>query len=434
MVATDAAFLAEVAVFLDQNDAPEAAEKMYHKEVTTPGDDGLLLASHQLLAETEKLLSSYDTPTDTQHELNVNSESTNTNPSEEDKTETLQNDNISTEKRREIRNAQAAQRRLRYRQKLRDEKETLRQQTTELSTQLTILETAQVELKTRQASNLMFGAWRAVAARQLERRLQAEQQQKLLRAEVVGRARLIHQMSLLLEDRLKSKQQDRLISYEWVETNCETGGSALFTTMLEELDDAYLRTDDFVYGLEFESAVQVAYNLTRNQKDGVLYFDSADRVVVPYNFEQAAVGLSIVMMSDPDVDYATVKVEDLKDTLTIKYHVKFDRQQPSSVSKVAVGGVYTWDANISGKAVASFDESRTNEDLSAETAAKAKRELGSEAYASTRERSLQILRGGAQATAELPTRATVRDTNEENEPHVDGVVHSVYGATDELDV
>ncbi|KAG2894395.1 hypothetical protein PC114_g15919 [Phytophthora cactorum] len=71
---------------------------------------------------------------------------------------------------------------------------------------------------------------------------------------------------------------------------------------------------------------------------------------------------------------------------------------------------------------------------SEQAAAKAKRELGSEAYASTRERSLQILRGGAQATAELPTRATVRDTNEENEPHVDGVVHSVYGATDELDV
>ncbi|KAG6949264.1 hypothetical protein JG688_00014695 [Phytophthora aleatoria] len=327
MEATDAAFLAEVAAFLDQNDAPEAAEKVYHKEVTTPGDDGLLLASHQLLAETEELLPSYDTPTDTQQELNVNSASTNTNSSEDDNTETLQNDNISTEKRREIRNAQAAQRRLRYRQKLREEKETLRQQATELSTQLTSLETAQVELKPRQATNLMFGAWRAVAARQLERRMQTEQQQKLLRAEVVGRARLIHQMSLLLEDRLKSKQQDRLISYEWVETNCETGGSALFTTMLEELDNAYLRTDDFVHGLEFESAVQVAYNLTRNQKDGVLYFDSADRVVVPYNFEQAAVGLSTVMMSDPDVDYETVKVEDLKDTLTIKYHVKSGEEE-----------------------------------------------------------------------------------------------------------
>ncbi|KAG6945111.1 hypothetical protein JG688_00016737 [Phytophthora aleatoria] len=90
--------------------------------------------SHQLLAETEELLPSYDTPTDTQQELNVNSASTNTNSSEDDKTETLQNDNISTEKRREIRNAQAAQ------------------------------------------------PWRAVAARQLERRMQAEQQQKLLRA------------------------------------------------------------------------------------------------------------------------------------------------------------------------------------------------------------------------------------------------------------
>ncbi|KAG3032861.1 hypothetical protein PC121_g24379, partial [Phytophthora cactorum] len=179
----DAAFFDEVAVFLDQNDAPEAAEKENHEAATTPRDDGLHLDSRQLLAETEELLASYDTPTDTQQELNVNSASMNTNSSEDDKTETLQNDNISTGKRREIWNAQAAQRRLRYRQKLQDEKETLRQQATELSTPVTILENAQVELKTRQASNLMFGAWRAVAARQLERRLQAEQQQKLLRAE-----------------------------------------------------------------------------------------------------------------------------------------------------------------------------------------------------------------------------------------------------------
>ncbi|KAG3128103.1 hypothetical protein PC128_g27018, partial [Phytophthora cactorum] len=71
---------------------------------------------------------------------------------------------------------------------------------------------------------------------------------------------------------LRSNQQD---GHELVEANCEIGGSALFKTMLEELEDAYLhvRTDDFVHGLEFESAVQVAYNLTRNQKDGVLYFD-----------------------------------------------------------------------------------------------------------------------------------------------------------------
>ncbi|KAF1784818.1 hypothetical protein GQ600_24035 [Phytophthora cactorum] len=218
-------------------DAAFFDEKENHEAATTPRDDGLHLDSRQLLAETEELLASYDTPTDTQQDLDVNSASMNTKSSEEDKTENLQNDNISAGKRREIWNAQAAQ------------------------------------------------PWRAVAARQLERRMQAEQQQKLLRAEVVGRTRLIPQMSLLLEDRLKSKQQDRLISYEWVETNCETGGSALFTTMLEELDDAYLRTDDFVHGLEFESAVQVAYTLTRNQKDGVLYFDSADRVVVPYNFE-----------------------------------------------------------------------------------------------------------------------------------------------------
>ncbi|KAF1784829.1 hypothetical protein GQ600_26436 [Phytophthora cactorum] len=32
-------------------------------------------------------------------------------------------------------------------------------------------------------------------------------------------------------------------------------------------------------------------------------------------------------MSDPDVDYETVKVQDLKDTITIKYHVKYQLTQ-----------------------------------------------------------------------------------------------------------
>ncbi|KAG2963143.1 hypothetical protein PC120_g27569 [Phytophthora cactorum] len=39
----------------DQNKFPEADEEEYHEEATTPGDNGLLQASHELLAETEEL-------------------------------------------------------------------------------------------------------------------------------------------------------------------------------------------------------------------------------------------------------------------------------------------------------------------------------------------------------------------------------------------
>ncbi|ETI38993.1 hypothetical protein L914_14778 [Phytophthora nicotianae] len=328
----DAAFLDEVAAFLDQDGVQEAMDTTNRKEATTSSDYELLLASHQLLAETAGLLASSKTAVSNQQEQDVNFAHTSTNSSEESTSIALQNVQISAKSRREVRHAQAAQRRQRHREKIRDEKETLRRQAVELSTHLTSLQAAQLELKKKQASTLMFGAWRAVAARQLERRMQAEEQQKLLRAEVAGKAMLIHHISSLLGEQLKNNQQNGLISCELMETNCNLGGSLLFKTMLEELDVAFARTDDVVHGLEFESAIRVANSLGRKMKEGVSYFENADRTVLPYNFVQAADAVSIVMLSNPDTDFETVNVQDVKDTLTIKYLVKYQLTQGESGS------------------------------------------------------------------------------------------------------
>ncbi|KAI9985022.1 hypothetical protein PInf_004329 [Phytophthora infestans] len=110
------------------------------------------------------------------------------------------------------------------------------------------------------------------------------------------------------------------------------GDSAPFKRMLVELDVAYLRSDDMLNLLELKSVKPALYNLTRKEKDGVLYYDGADRIVFPYSFEQTVDGLSTVIMSSPDVDYTTVKVEDLKDTLKIKYQVKYQLSKTESVS------------------------------------------------------------------------------------------------------
>ncbi|KAI9990883.1 hypothetical protein PInf_018500 [Phytophthora infestans] len=120
------------------------------------------------------------------------------------------------------------------------------------------------------------------------------------------------------------------------------GDSALNKLMLEELDAAYLRTDDTMKLLEFKSVPPAVYNLTRKEKDGVLYYDSADRIVFPYSFEPTVDGLSTVMMSSPDVDFKTVKVEDLKDTLTIKYQVKYQLSKTESVSFRIHGAAKKW--------------------------------------------------------------------------------------------
>ncbi|KAF4038584.1 hypothetical protein GN244_ATG09276 [Phytophthora infestans] len=185
----------------------------------------------------------------------------------------------------------------------------------------------------------MFSAWRACAARQLERRMQAEQQQKVMRAQVAGKARLLHQMTLLLEERLHSNRQDVTISIEMISG---AGDSALFKRMLVELDVAYLRTDDMLNLLELKSVKPALYNLTRKDKDGVLYYDGADRIVFPYSFAQTVDGLSTVIMSSPDVDYTTVKVEDLKGTLKIKYQVKYQLSKTENVSFRVHGTAKKW--------------------------------------------------------------------------------------------
>ncbi|ETP11149.1 hypothetical protein F441_13312 [Phytophthora nicotianae CJ01A1] len=310
------AFLDEVATFLDQTDAPEGTRNHSHEAATTSVDDSLLLASHQLLAETEDLLASHKNSDCYQRQQDVRSASTNAKSSEDDRSESQCTDVLSAEKRREIRNALAAQRRVRYRQKLKDEKEVLKQQATELSAQLTSLQTSQAKRKAKHASNLMFGAWRAVAARQLERRMQAEQQQKLLRAEVVGRSRLIRRMSMLL---------DKLLE----ETDLESGGSPLFKTVLDDVDAAYLQINSVMNGLTFESATQTPYKLTRQRKKSAVYFDTMDRMVFPYKFEQAADVISTVMLTNPD---EIVTVQDLKDTLTLKYHLKYQLSAEESAS------------------------------------------------------------------------------------------------------
>ncbi|KAE8893153.1 hypothetical protein PF005_g27499 [Phytophthora fragariae] len=104
------ALLADVARFLVKSDTSSA---LVQATPLKSNPDSLLVSSHQLLAETEALLSS---EADNNSLIGANSVQT-----------VSKAEPISAEKRREIRNAQAAQRRLRYRQKLKNEKETLQQ-------------------------------------------------------------------------------------------------------------------------------------------------------------------------------------------------------------------------------------------------------------------------------------------------------------------
>jgi hypothetical protein len=150
----DVDFLADVTGFLAQCEGEGEADVQGSSSID---NDRLLLSSHQLVAKTEELLASCKTQTENQKENEERANSTlshSCSPVED----AARKRNFLAEDRREIRNVQAAKRRQRYRQKLRDERETLTVQASELSGELTNLQVAKAELKARQAGNLALGA------------------------------------------------------------------------------------------------------------------------------------------------------------------------------------------------------------------------------------------------------------------------------------
>ncbi|KAK1940828.1 hypothetical protein P3T76_007534 [Phytophthora citrophthora] len=228
-----------------------------------------------------------------------------------DKYKDTQNGSLSAEKRREIQSAQAAKRRL-----LSSADERRKENAKASSNQLQGLETAREERKARQEGNLMFASWKALALRQLERRVQVEQQQKQQRAEVVGKARQIHEMNVLVAEML---QNTRIISSGLIEASFDVGGTELFRAMLTELDEQYAQTDAVFKGLEFKTSVPASSSYKTYAKVA----GSADRMEFPYDMEHIANVASMVMMNDPQVDSEKLHIQDMKETITAKYHAKY---------------------------------------------------------------------------------------------------------------
>ncbi|GMF34266.1 unnamed protein product [Phytophthora fragariaefolia] len=209
---------------------------------------------------------------------------------------TSNTEQISAVRRRELRNAQAAQRRMRYRQKLKNEREALREQEIQLSQQLSVLQQARDEQKKTQVDKMTLNGWRATAMRQKERRIEAEAQQKKLRTAVVGKARLIHQMKALLQRPTVEEKKIKLYP-----NSCGDEGqnSVLLKTLLEDLDGLYAQTDQILQEMEFKMSSPLEYKPKKTCKQGIDIFDSADATVLPFGFEDMCRATSLLMMTDP---------------------------------------------------------------------------------------------------------------------------------------
>ncbi|RLN80924.1 hypothetical protein BBJ28_00003394 [Nothophytophthora sp. Chile5] len=321
----DAAFLAEVRALLGDYETPLSQQEGH--DTTTDGD-ALLLDSHRLLAETEALLSSFSAPSapsaSVQEPEASQSTAQVTNPHNtvEGRSQPIQ---TLDERRRAVRNAQAAKRRVKYRQRLKDEWQLLRQQESELSMELSDLQKVQAQAKVLRRSSLALPAWRVITALQREKRREAETQHEGLRATVASQAMVIQQMKGLLRQILTVDEPERLKPCEKHASSMESHETALFEDFLRELEPLYAQTDEVIKacGFEREPSTSMFYMPVYRKHQDTVYFESKDTMQIPFDFPQTCRGVSKLMLNDPIGCQHFDGVKDLENTDAMKFRAKY---------------------------------------------------------------------------------------------------------------
>ncbi|OWZ16759.1 hypothetical protein PHMEG_0009398 [Phytophthora megakarya] len=313
------ATLAAVTQFLSEYEAPGVPDT-HHPPLPV---DELLLASQLLVSETETSLAQAQSSvgTDTASDSDRNAAS----PQQ-----------TKAERRRKITNAQAAKRRVKYLKRVKDKRETLKQQSRELTEELERMKNAQQKAKkeAEKADALALSVWRATCVRQKERRMEAEEQQRRLKQVVISRAKLIHQMHSLLQHRMASSQLENLMALEGQATGWEKKGTALFKTFVHELDAIYAQTDEVIENSDVKFSSSPMYKRTWQWNQGMTFLESADATVIPFAFEQAKHAVSFAMLSDPRENPRSEGIEDPENTTASAYRLNYSWESGESVSFV----------------------------------------------------------------------------------------------------
>ncbi|KAG3190155.1 hypothetical protein PC128_g11457 [Phytophthora cactorum] len=247
----------------------------------------------------------------------------------------LQSDSspTSAERRRRIKNAQAAKRRLRYLKKLKAERKTLKKQEVELALELKKLRgTHSKERTTRNKKMVALNAWKATAVRQEERRLESEDKQRRLKTAVMNQSWLIHRMKTLLY------QQCMLNSLDAHEEKAAQGnrkGKTLLKTFVCEMDALYAQTDAVISGVDFEMSLPLTYELTRKWSKDKSFLESADATVIPFSFEQTCRAVSLMILAPSYND----ELEDPENTAIRTYRLNFSRELGNSATLVVYNAV-----------------------------------------------------------------------------------------------
>ncbi|KAG7396241.1 hypothetical protein PHYBOEH_002559 [Phytophthora boehmeriae] len=222
------------------------------------------------------------------------------------------------DKRRQIRNRQASKRRDRYRQRVKEERQMLIQQETELTAELTKLRTEHAERCSKAPMNLALNTWRAIANREMDKRFESEERQKRLRAEVINRSRFIRQMSAMLQG---NHEKERLMLQH--ETSAKSSMPEILKGFLGGMDALYEQTDEVFSGLSLRKSKSLTFLPVRNWNEGVECFDNSNMTVIPLGFDEACRAVSSVILSDMGGCRYDEGVEDPDNTMVSKYTFDF---------------------------------------------------------------------------------------------------------------
>ncbi|KAL3657089.1 hypothetical protein V7S43_018002 [Phytophthora oleae] len=235
------------------------------------------------------------------------------------------------ERRRKIKNAQAAKRRVRYLKKLKVERRTLQKQEVELALQLKKLRDAHAKERTaRNKKMLALSAWKTAASRQKERRQEAEENQRRLQTAVTNQAGLICRLKASLR---QHRMLNSLDAFE--EKKAKRKGSALLRTFVDEMDALFAQTDAVIADVHFERSPPLTYELTRRWNKGKTFLESADATVIPYSFERTCRAVSLMILAPSYND----ELEDPENTATRTYHLNFSRELGNSATLVVYNAV-----------------------------------------------------------------------------------------------
>lgn len=301
----DATILAELTGFLDDY---EASIESQEPDISS----SLLLDSDQLFSETEALLFPPNEPA---------------------------NSTCSTAAQvRGTRNTQAAKRRLKYRKKLKSERATLEDEEKFLSDELEELQCARKRAKALGDKTLATSTWKAIAIRQKEGRLVAEQQQRRLQNAVENRAKVIEEITQMIRENLNgSKNTPHIEQDKRSPLKLDTEDSILFDEFLNDLELMYPRTDEVFRACGAEEKPTMSYRLgpQRRRDRDVEYIDTLDVLLIPISFEQTCDTMwqSMIRLYRQR-EWHHYDVKDPANTLAVKSHVQVSRDSGQSVHMI----------------------------------------------------------------------------------------------------